>query len=180
MVVVKEAAHLLVVTEEGLGKRSLVESYRLQRRGGKGVINVKMTERTGHVVAIKDVHPRDELVLITRNGIVNRQPVDSIRVIGRNTQGVKLVNLGEGDCVMDVARVANEDEEPRPIESGDAEATQEMVPSDALEDILDVGDDDEGADLDDAPPPVEDIVDEMTDDDGPEDVTDLFDGMDES
>ncbi|HKP75362.1 MAG TPA: DNA gyrase subunit A [Longimicrobiaceae bacterium] len=162
MVVVKEAAHLLVVTEEGLGKRSLVESYRLQRRGGKGVINVKMTDRTGAVVAIKDVHPNDELVLITRQGIVNRQPVDSIRVIGRNTQGVKLINLGEGDCVMDVARVVNEDEEPRPIESGDPDATHEVVPSDALEEILDVEDDlDEGED---APPPVEDILDELTDD----------------
>jgi DNA gyrase subunit A len=162
MVVVKEAAHLLVVTEQGLGKRSLVENYRLQRRGGKGVINVKMTDRTGHVVAIKDVHERDELVLITRQGIVNRQPVDSIRVIGRNTQGVKLVNLGEGDCVMDVARVANEDEEPRPIESGDPDAAQEIVASEALEEILDVEGEENGLD-DDAPEPLDELVDEIED-----------------
>jgi DNA gyrase subunit A len=182
MVVVKEAAHLLVVTEQGLGKRSLVESYRLQRRGGKGVINVKMTDRTGHVVAIKDVHPRDELVLITRQGIINRQPVDSIRIIGRNTQGVKLINLGEGDCVMDVARVVNEDE-PLPIESGDPEAAHEIVDSTALEEILEVeeGEDDDAAE--DAPEPFDDLVDELTDDDGgpePHDVTDLFGGEDES
>jgi DNA gyrase subunit A len=139
-----------------------VENYRLQRRGGKGVINVKMTDRTGHVVAIKDVHERDELVLITRQGIVNRQPVDSIRVIGRNTQGVKLVNLGEGDCVMDVARVANEDEEPRPIESGDPDAAQEIVASEALEEILDVEGEENGLD-DDAPEPLDELVDEIED-----------------
>ena len=181
MVVVKEANHLLVVTEQGLGKRSLVESYRLQRRGGKGVINVKMTDRTGHVVAIKDVHPNDELVLITRQGIVNRQAVDSIRIIGRNTQGVKLINLGEGDCVMDVARVVNEDEEPRPIETGDPDGVQEIVDSTALEEMLDVDADDDG-ELDDAPPPVEDIVDELSDDDEarPFDLDDPFGGEDES
>ncbi|MFL5386026.1 MAG: DNA gyrase subunit A, partial [Longimicrobiaceae bacterium] len=180
MVVVKEAAHLLVVTEQGLGKRSLVESYRLQRRGGKGVINVKMTDRTGHVVAIKDVHPSDELVLITRQGIVNRQPVDSIRVIGRNTQGVKLVNLGEGDCVMDVARVVNEDE-PLAIESGDGEAAHEIVDSTALEEMLEVEGEEDGDAGEDAPEPLEDIVDELTDDDGPDadDITDVFGGEDE-
>jgi DNA gyrase subunit A len=183
MVVVKEAAHLLVVTEQGLGKRSLVDSYRLQRRGGKGVINVKMTDRTGHVVAIKDVHESDELVLITRQGIINRQPVDSIRVIGRNTQGVKLINLGPGDSVMDVARVVNEDE-PLPIEAVDGEgAAQEVVGSTALEAMLDVEEGDDGDVAEDAPEPFEDLVDELTDDDGgpdADDVTDLFGGDDES
>ncbi|HVG43625.1 MAG TPA: DNA gyrase C-terminal beta-propeller domain-containing protein, partial [Longimicrobium sp.] len=181
MVVVKEAAHLLVVTEQGLGKRSLVESYRLQRRGGKGVINVKMTDRTGHVVAIKDVHGKDELVLITRQGIINRQPVDSIRVIGRNTQGVKLINLGPGDSVMDVARVVNEDE-PLPIEAVDGEGgVQEVVDSTALEAMLDVEEDETGGE--DAPESFDDLVDELTDDDdGPDadDLTDLFGGEDES
>jgi DNA gyrase subunit A len=180
MVVVKEAAHLLVVTEQGLGKRSLVESYRLQRRGGKGVINVKMTDRTGHVVAIKDVHGKDELVLITRQGIINRQPVDSIRVIGRNTQGVKLINLGPGDSVMDVARVVNEDE-PLPIEAVDGEGgVQEVVDSTALEAMLDVEEDETVGE--DAPESFDDLVDELTDDDdGPDadDLTDLFGGEDE-
>jgi len=182
MVVVKEAAHLLVVTEQGLGKRSLVESYRLQRRGGKGVINVKMTDRTGHVVAIKDVHGKDELVLITRQGIVNRQAVDSIRVIGRNTQGVKLINLGEGDCVMDVARVVNEDE-PLPIEVIDGEPAHEVVDSTALEAMLEVEEGDDGDVAEDAPEPFDDLVDELTDDDGgpdADDVTDLYGGDDES
>ena len=75
-----------------MGKRSEIEHYRLQRRGGKGVINVKTTPKTGLVVGIKPVVPDDELMVITRNGIVNRQSVDGIRVIGRNTQGVRLVN----------------------------------------------------------------------------------------
>ena len=181
--VVKEAAHLLVVTEQGLGKRSLVDSYRLQRRGGKGVINVKMTDRTGHVVAIKDVHEKDELVLITRQGIINRQPVDSIRIIGRNTQGVKLINLGAGDSVMDVARVVNEDE-PLPIDAVEGEAgAQEVVDSTALEAMLDVEEGDEEQEGDDAPEPFDDLVDELTDDDDgpdPDDVADPFGGDDEN
>jgi DNA gyrase subunit A len=182
MVVVKEANHLLVVTEQGLGKRTDVEAYRLQARGGKGVINVKMTERTGHVVAIKDVHEGDELVLITRNGIVNRQPVNAIRIIGRNTQGVKLINLGDGDCVMDVARVVNEDEEPRPITAEGESPAGELVDSDALDAMLDA-DGAEGDDeaLDDVPPPLDELADELTDDDGPQpfDVEDEFRGEDE-
>jgi DNA gyrase subunit A len=178
MVVVKAANHLLVVTEQGLGKRTLVDAYRLQRRGGKGVINVKITEKTGRVVAIKDVHPDDELVLITRQGIVNRQPVDGIRIIGRNTQGVKLVNLGDGDQVMDVARVVNEDA-PQPIAAGEDGEVQEMVDSEALEAALGLeGDDDEG-DADDLLS-VDDIVDEVMDDDDdgpdPDSIDDLYRG----
>jgi DNA gyrase subunit A len=184
MVVAKRGNHLLVVTELGLGKRTELDAYRLQRRGGKGVINIKMAEKTGHVVAMKVVHPHDELVLITRQGIVNRQGVDGIRVIGRNTMGVKLINLEKGDTVMDVARVVNEDEEPRPILDGEGEpVTQEIVDSTALEEMLAVDGDDDDGELDDAPPPVEDIVDELSgDDDGPEpfDITDEYRGEDES
>jgi DNA gyrase subunit A len=98
-----------VVTEKGMGKRTGIEAYRLQRRGGKGVINVRTTDKTGRVVAIKEVVPGDELMVITREGIVNRQSVDGIRVIGRNTQGVRLINLTGKDVVMDVARVINEE-----------------------------------------------------------------------
>ncbi|MDQ3523423.1 MAG: DNA gyrase subunit A [Gemmatimonadota bacterium] len=110
MVVLKQGSTLLVVTERGMGKRTGIEDYRLQRRGGKGVINVRTTDKTGKVVAIKEVLPGDELMVITREGVVNRQSVDGIRVIGRNTQGVRLINLGPRDMVMDVARVINEAE----------------------------------------------------------------------
>ena len=94
-----------------MGKRTAVDAYRLQQRGGKGVINIRTTEKTGKVVAIKSVLEEDELMVITRNGVVNRQRVDEIRVIGRATQGVRLVNLDAGDQVMDVARVIQENGE---------------------------------------------------------------------
>jgi DNA gyrase subunit A len=112
---------LLVVTEKGMGKRTLISAYRLQRRAGKGVINVRTTDKTGKVVAIKPVDPGDELMLITRNGIVNRQSVDGIRVIGRNTQGVRLVNLSARDVVMDVACVLNEEAIVEAVEEATAE-----------------------------------------------------------
>ena len=108
MVVVYPGCTLLVVTEHGMGKRSEVDEYRLQRRGGKGVINLRVTDRTGRVVTIKAVNDTEQLMVMSRNGVVNRQPVEQIRVIGRATQGVRLVNLDEGDLVMDVARVVVE------------------------------------------------------------------------
>jgi DNA gyrase subunit A len=103
-----EEPTLLVVTETGLGKRSRIDDYRLQSRGGKGVINIRTTPKTGKVVSIKGVSPQDELVMITRNGVVNRQSVGQIRVIGRNTQGVRLISLDEADEVVDVARLIAE------------------------------------------------------------------------
>jgi len=113
-------ATLLVVTEGGMGKRTSIDAYRLQQRAGKGVINIKTSEAAGRVVAIKSVLEDDEVMIITRNGVVNRQRVDEIRVIGRATQGVRLVNLDAKDQVMDVARViaedADEEEEMEAIE----------------------------------------------------------------
>ena len=102
---------LLVATERGMGKRSEIGDYRLQQRGGMGVINVKFTGRTGPVVAVKAVTDGDQLMVITRNGVVNRQRVDEMRVIGRATQGVRMVNLDKGDSVVDVALVVGGDED---------------------------------------------------------------------
>ena len=110
MVVVKRDSSLLVVTENGYGKRTSIDDYRVTNRGGKGVINVKTSERNGEVVTIKEVLDQDELILITKKGIANRQPVKDIKVIGRNTQGVRLISLKGGDLVIDVARVVKEDE----------------------------------------------------------------------
>ncbi|HKV75690.1 MAG TPA: DNA gyrase subunit A [Gemmatimonadales bacterium] len=110
MVVVRRDATLLVVSEKGYGKRSELSEYRVQKRGGKGIITLKKTDKTGAIVALHEVQPRDELMLITRHGVIIRLPVDGIRVIGRNTQGVKVMNLDAGDAVVDVARVVNEDE----------------------------------------------------------------------
>jgi DNA gyrase subunit A len=106
---------LLVVTEHGRGKRTAVDDYRLQTRGGLGVINLKLNEQTGQVVAIKGVLEDDELMLITRNGVVNRQRVREIRTIGRATQGVRLVQLDEQDLIMDVARVVPDEAEPEEV-----------------------------------------------------------------
>ncbi|NIP60720.1 MAG: hypothetical protein GWM92_20120 [Gemmatimonadetes bacterium] len=137
VVVQRDDATLLVVTEEGMGKRSQIDAYRLQGRGGKGVINVRTSQKTGEVVAIKSVVPTDQLMIITRNGVVNRQRVDEIRVIGRATQGVRLVNLDEGDEVVDVARIIPDDEEngePVDEEAGaDVESAGEAVSEEAAE-----------------------------------------------
>ena len=111
MVVIRRDATLLVVAERGMGKRSPLGDYRLQKRGGKGIITLRRTEKTGAVVALKEVLPEDELMLVSRQGVIIRLPVDGIRVAGRNTQGVKVMNLDAGDTVVDVARVVLEDEE---------------------------------------------------------------------
>ncbi|HEU5153191.1 MAG TPA: DNA gyrase C-terminal beta-propeller domain-containing protein, partial [Gemmatimonadales bacterium] len=111
MVVIRRDATLLVVSEKGFCKRSELSDYRVQKRGGKGIITLKKTDKTGAIVALKEVQPDDELMLITRHGVIIRMPVEGIRVIGRNTQGVKVMNLDSGDAVVDVARVVNEDEE---------------------------------------------------------------------
>jgi len=110
MVVVKRDANLLVVTEKGMGKCSPIDDYRVQKRGGKGIITVHRTDKTGDAVSLMEVLPDDELMLITKQGVAIRMPVKGIRVAGRNTQGVKLVNLDEADLVMDVARVVPDDE----------------------------------------------------------------------
>jgi DNA gyrase subunit A len=111
MVVIRRDATLLVVSERGYGKRSELSDYRVQRRGGKGIITLKRTDKTGALVALKEVQPDDELMLITKHGVIIRQPVEGIRVISRNTQGVRVMNLDDGDTVVDVARVVTEDEE---------------------------------------------------------------------
>jgi DNA gyrase subunit A len=117
MVIVRREATLLVVTELGLGKRSELGDYRVQYRGGKGIITMKKTEKTGDCVALQEVIPGDQLMIITRHGVIIRSPVDDIRVIGRNTQGVKVINLDDGDVVQDVARVV-EDEGEEGAEAG--------------------------------------------------------------
>jgi DNA gyrase subunit A len=111
MVVVRRDATLLTVTGKGLGKRSELGEYRVQHRGGKGILTLKRTDKTGDCVALKEVIPDDELMVITRHGVIIRLPVNDIRVIGRNTQGVRIINLDEGDHVIDVARVVREEEE---------------------------------------------------------------------
>jgi DNA gyrase subunit A len=111
MVVVRRASTLLVVTEKGMGKRSELDEYRIQHRGGHGIITLKRGPKTGDIVALKEVLPDDELMMITKKGIMIRVPVEGIRITGRNTQGVKVMNLTSGDLVVDVARVVKEEDE---------------------------------------------------------------------
>ena len=117
MVVIKRDATLLVVTEKGLGKVSDVAEYRVQKRGGKGILTLNRTERTGNVVALMEVLPEDEMILITKQGILIRSSAAEVRKTGRNAQGVKLVALDDGDSVITVARVVPDEKDG---EDGDA------------------------------------------------------------
>ena len=127
MVVIKREATLMVVTERALGKCSGIDEYRVQKRGGKGIKTVNRTEKTGDVVALLEVLPEDEVMLITRGGQIIRSPVKDVRVAGRNTQGVKLMNLDMGDLVTAVARVVPDDDE------GGEEGGDETAPDAQLE-----------------------------------------------
>lgn len=111
VVVRREGTTLMSVTEGGYGKRSNIADYRITNRGGKGIITLKTTEKVGKMIAVMDVIDADDLLLISSKGQVIRQRIDNIKVIGRNTQGVRLVRLSEGDSVGGVARVVREDEE---------------------------------------------------------------------
>ncbi|HVY63287.1 MAG TPA: DNA gyrase subunit A [Gammaproteobacteria bacterium] len=129
MVVIKREATLMVVTEHALGKCSHIDEYRVQKRGGKGIKTVNRTEKTGDVVALLEVLPEDEIMLITRTGQIIRSPVSGVRVAGRNTQGVKLMNLEGGDLITAVARVVPDDN----AEGGESAEGDEGGPEDVLE-----------------------------------------------
>jgi DNA gyrase subunit A len=102
---------ILVATEKGFGKRSDLDEYRITRRGGKGIRTVKVTDKTGNMVAIREVTDKDDIVIVTQKGMTIRQHVKDIRLAGRNTQGVRLIRLGADDAISDVAVVfADEDE----------------------------------------------------------------------
>jgi DNA gyrase subunit A len=111
MVVVKRSATLLVVAEQGYGKRTPVEDYRVQTRGGKGIITQDVSRATGSVVAVLEVQQDDEVMIITKSGTAIRSSVNEIRQSGRNTQGVKCIKLTGDDQVTAVARVVSEDKE---------------------------------------------------------------------
>ena len=126
MVVVKnESNALLAVTENGYGKRTLISDYRVTHRGGKGIKTLNPTAKTGPLVAVKEVVEQDELMIVTTGGIIIRLPIQGIRIMGRATQGVRLINLEQGHKVGDVARVVLEEEE-------------EGAPSEGMEDAAEL------------------------------------------
>jgi DNA gyrase subunit A len=112
MVIAEEGASLLTVCEMGYGKRTELEGYRVQSRGGKGLINIKTTKRNGNVVTIKAVHDDDELMMITANGMIVRTGLEEVRSIGRNTAGVRMISLKLADRLVAAERliVVDEDE----------------------------------------------------------------------
>jgi len=111
LTIVESGAMLLVASENGLGKRSSFDEYRIQSRGGKGIITMKTTDKTGKVIAAIVVHEEDELMLMTTSGQSVRIPVNQIRETGRNAQGVKLLSLKAGELLQDIAKVISEKEE---------------------------------------------------------------------
>jgi DNA gyrase subunit A len=122
LAVVQEGATLLVASENGIGKRSQFDEYRIQSRGGKGIITMKTTDKTGKVVGALVVHETDDVMLMTNSGQSVRIPVGQIREAGRNTQGVKLITLRDGEMLQDIARVVNEGD-------GEIEEADENAPA---------------------------------------------------
>lgn len=109
--VLNESEDVLVVSENGYGKRSSIGGYRITNRGGKGVKTINVTEKTGKLIALKDVSDQYDLMIITQAGNILRIPVSSLRVMGRATQGVRLINLRENDSIASVAYVEVNEED---------------------------------------------------------------------
>ncbi len=138
VVLQREDSEILAVTANGFGKRSRVEDYRVTGRGGKGIITIKPSTRNGTLIAIREVKSDDELMITSRNGIVIRLPIHDVSVLGRNTQGVRLINLEAGDTVADVARIVKDDEEEAGVVGGGGAAA-----AGAVKGLEDVAEDDE-------------------------------------
>ncbi|HXU27176.1 MAG TPA: DNA gyrase subunit A [Bacteroidia bacterium] len=115
------SANVLVVSEKGYGKRSDIEEYRVTNRGGKGVKTINVTEKTGNLIAIKTVTDANDLMIITKEGITIRMAVSTLRVMGRATQGVRLINIDESDEIAAVTKVDHEDEVEETIEGAEGD-----------------------------------------------------------
>lgn len=133
----EDGGNVLVVSENGFGKRSLIDDYRITNRGGKGVKTLNITDKTGGLVALKKVTDEDDLMIINRSGLTIRLHVNQLRILGRATQGVKLININEKDQIAAVARVPYQEDEPEEdIEntdgtpSGEPESNQEETTND--------------------------------------------------
>jgi DNA gyrase subunit A len=134
MVVVNESNTVLTVTDKGFGKRTPVSEYRCTNRGGTGIINMRLTERNGLVVAIKPVRRNDtDIMLVSRNGIIIRCEAEKVSIIGRNTQGVRLMNLEDGDAVVGIALCDRDEAEASGVEKteipgGAVAETEDLLP----------------------------------------------------
>lgn len=131
MIVVNDVENetVLVVSEKGYGKRTAVEDYRITNRGGKGVITLNITEKTGHLIAIQNVTDEDGLMIINKSGVAIRMGMDEMRIMGRNTQGVKVINLKSTDEIAAVAKVQMDKEVDDVLEN---ENSADVVPTDSV------------------------------------------------
>ena len=125
MLVLKNDGHVLVASENGYGKKSPTDEYRIQQRSGKGVYTLKKTQKTGSLVSILEVVDTDDIMIITSAGVMIRQATSEIRTIGRNTQGVRLIRLDEGAKISSVAKVVKEEEEEEKEEENTSSETKE-------------------------------------------------------
>jgi DNA gyrase subunit A len=116
----EQKPEILVVSENGYGKRSDIDDYRVTNRGGKGVKTLNITEKTGALIAIKEVTDSDDLMIINKSGIIIRMAVSNLRVMGRATQGVRLIKINEGDAIAAVTKVDVE-EEGQDLEGGNGD-----------------------------------------------------------
>ncbi len=135
---------VLVVSEKGYGKRTDIDDYRVTNRGGKGVKTINITEKTGNLVAIKDVTDKEDLMIINKSGIIIRIAVSELRVMGSATQGVRLITLKGNDEIASVAKIEHEEDEvegDEPVESHvvldgeelEADTTDEIIDEDTEE-----------------------------------------------
>jgi DNA gyrase subunit A len=130
IVVSDERGQVLTITEKGFGKRTPVSAYRLQSRGGIGVTNIKTTDKNGKVAGISYVFEDDQVLLITEQGMIIRTNVADIRSIGRNTQGVRVINIDENDLVVAAVKLVDKDDGEDEIEPGESEPSEETPPED--------------------------------------------------
>jgi DNA gyrase subunit A len=130
IVVSDERGQVLTITEKGFGKRTPVSAYRLQSRGGIGVTNIKTTDKNGKVAGISYVFEDDQVLLITEQGMIIRTNVADIRSIGRNTQGVRVINIDENDLVVAAVKLVDKDDGEDEIEPGESEPSEDAPPED--------------------------------------------------
>lgn len=132
---------ILVVSENGYGKKSTVDDYRITNRGGKGVKTINITKKTGSLIAMKAVTDKDDLIIITQSGILIRMAVTDMRVMGRATQGVRLINIREGDAIASVARVEIDEDEENEITDQEEQPSSESLQNEEDDRITDQQDD---------------------------------------
>ena len=120
-----KAANVLVVSRKGFGKQTEIDEYKVTNRGGKGVKTINITDKTGNLIAIKDVTNEHDLMIINKSGLTIRLAIESLRTTGRATQGVKLINMRETDEIAAVTRVNHEEE----VEEGEVDTTKVVNPN---------------------------------------------------